>query len=1326
MRVSPVVRVSAVLGLWAGVGVAVLVGFAPAARAELPFPSCAATGCTDPADYRSYLFIAPGAFPNDYDPNGGEAWKYAADSGMGIETAWERTTGRPDVAGAVLDSGIRWQDDADLGRKVLLNTGELPVPDGCASHDCDANGLVSVDDFAAACAARLSGASYCNGQDLIRFYSDGVDDDGNGYVDDIAGWDFLENDNDPDDDVEYGHGTGEAGDQYAEANNGGGTPGFAPNSFYLPLRVGDSFIADDGAFLQAVVYATDHGVDFISEALGTINSSESGQAAVRYAYRRGVPIIASAADEESRHHNAPGHYDHMIWVNSVTRGDGLLIDEDANGYELLNGCTNYGGKAWVAIPSSACSSEATGRAGGLTALLFSHAKNQIERGLLAPHPQTGTPLSAEEVRQLLRASARDVDHSEAPYLEPGSNAAALVLLLSAPNLGYTFGSSQYPSQAEWDQFTGYGRPSASTLFDLVTDTTIPPEVDLSGSLRWFDIVDPVRTPTVDVRGSVRAARAGNNFDWTLEVGCGIQPLDYTAIGSGSGGGSPIADGSLADWASGATAAACGFDPSQPVEGVDDHTVTLRLRVVDTFGNLGEDRRTVAIHSDPTLRYAPIHLPGSGESTPALADVDRDGVLDIVHGGGDGSVHVFNGATGQELPGFPAHTRELPYHASPAYASGEVPIPHEAVIGAAAADDLDGDGSVEIVVSTIQGRVYAFDAHGALRAGFPVGVDPQLSLPENRNRLNDMLRGFAAAPVLADLDGTAGGDPALEIIASGLDGNLYAWRADGSPVSGFPVRLADRTKVTIDAATGKATPLPGVDAQDRAAKSLSSPAVGDLDGDGRPEIVVSTNEEYGDEPNGFAIESSVFNALAALLGNFDVDDFSLDTQGRVYAVKADGNDAPGGPFVTGWPVKVPLLTPGVLPTVGTGTPGSPAITDLTGDGAVRIAIFGAIGPVLLLDPDGTPALGNAANGRPRVLAIDFPRPGFPIVPATAGSPDAPFFGALGSGAFGDITGDGVPEYVAPTGGLRKLLDIVASAQQGQLSDDESFVEDGVFAHHQLTAWNATTGAVLPAFPRVMDDMQFIGSPAIADVDGDGVADVVNGSGAYLVRAYTASGVTPAGWPKFTHGWHISSPAPGDVDGDGRIEIVAITREGNLFVWDTPANATESALPWAGFGRDRRNTKNGMSGVSNVAQAVDPLAALGWELEGIQGAVTALIPTLAPADAFYLEGCCRDLLIDQALAKIAESSDFKTAQRLPGIEWSLRMPAHPIPAMLPIYQRFSNAVRATAVREIAAANCAAGDFACQQKRTIASNFLARGDAAAGPQAKVFYWSRAIAIW
>jgi hypothetical protein len=116
---------------------------------------------------------------------------------------------------------------------------------------------------------------------------------------------------------------------------------------------------------------------------------------------------------------------------------------------------------------------------------------------------------------------------------------------------------------------------------------------------------------------------------------------------------------------------------------------------------------------------------------------------------------------------------------------------------------------------------------------------------------------------------------------------------------------------------------------------------------------------------------------------------------------------------------------------------------------------------------------------------------------------------------------------------------------------------------------------------MDDLQFLGSPALADVSGDGVADVVNGSGAYLVRAYQADGTTPAGFPKFTHGWVLASPAVGDFDGDGLNELVAATRDGELFAWRTGGVSEDAAIPWQGLARDRRHTGNLDSGVSTAS-------------------------------------------------------------------------------------------------------------------------------------------------
>lgn len=1170
---------------------------AGAGRAEVPYPACAlpacdpacAAGdaaCTGPDDYPDYLFLAPGEGPDDLrfdpaDPTRGDDWLYVGlvesgpaagvTAGMNVVGAWTLSTGRPDVVGAVLDSGIQW-GRRDLARKAALNTGELPLPAGCpASRDCDGNGVVNVDDFAgAACAGGVvsdghelaNGNGFLDGQDLIRLCSDGVDDDGNGYVDDIAGWDFQHDDNDPEDDTDYGHGTGEAGDQVHEANNGGSQAGVAPASMFLPLKVADSFVGIDTDFAQAMVYAVDWGVDYISEALGTVNQSAFGQEAVDYAYRRGVPLIASAADEQSRHHNLPAAYEHTIWVNSITTADGFFLAEKSPPeFTLQNGCTNHGGRAWVAISSNACSSEATSRAGGITSLLIAHGKNQIERGLLSPHPETGTPYSAEEVRQIFRLAAEDVDHSADPTL-PFTSAAQLLVNIALSIGPFQFAASHFPTQAGWDQFTGYGRPDALAMLSVAEDR-IPPEVDLSGSLRWFDTLDPARTPSVPVRASAAARRAPGGFDWSLEVGCGVQPTAYLPLASGRSA-TPLERALLHDWQPGDTAADCGFDPQVPIEDPDAHTVTLRLQVTDSRGNLGEDRRTVAIHGDSTLAFAPVALGASGESSPTLADVSGDGVLEMVFGTTAGEVQVRDGRTGALLPGFPALTDPLPVHPSPAYTSGEVRIPRESVLAATAVDDLDGDGAPEIVAAALEGGLYVFDAAGGRRPGFPVRTDPARSSRAVIDRYNDADPGIVAAPTLVDLD-APGGDGSLEIVVAGMDGHVYAWRHDGSPVSGFPVKIADPAQVAVDPATGKLTPIvppPAGDVRSRLAKIIGSPAVGDVDGDGRAEILVATNEEYRGAA-GFDAPSNAFGVLA----NNVSGELDLDVAGRIHALNHDGTpvtSAHGEP--ASWPAQVPMLIAGLLPTVGTGVPGSPALADVDGpgEGGLAVAIFASVGPAVLLDGTGASLLPEF-RGKLQPLAIDFPGGGFPLVPPTAGSADGPFLPGLGSGAFGDLDADGLPEYVAPTAGLRVLLDALVPGQQE-------------FSDHQITAWNPRDGSVLPAFPRVMDDLQFLSSPTVADVSGDGRPEVVNGSGAYLVRAYDADGATPEGFPKFTHGWVLASPAVGDVDGDGRSELVAVTREGNLYVWNTFGIASEAAIPWQGFARDRRNSGNLESGVS----------------------------------------------------------------------------------------------------------------------------------------------------
>jgi len=1129
--------------------------------AEVPYPKC--SQCPDPYNYGSYLFLPPNVLPNDYTAQNENAWKFEPGTGLNIKGAWQTTTGRPDVVLAILDSGIIWEH-RETANKVALNTGELPFPTGCIRYDCNQDGVVNVQDYASV--ADKNGNGLIDAQDLIRTFSDGVDNDANGYVDDIAGWDFFENDNDPEDDVRFGHGTGQASDAAAEANNGDGFPGVAPNLMFIPLRVGDSFVAIDTDFAQALVYAVDRKVSLVSEALGTLTASETSQAAINYAYLNGIPLVASAADEESFHHNFPAAYEHSIWVNSIRNGDGNFVTEQ-NDYTILNGCTNYGGNAWVTISSISCSSEATGRAAGLVGLLVAHGKNLVDKGKLSPYPGLQTPFSAEEVRQILRWAAQDIDQSANLSLS-----MSFVLRFFLNSLGFpaqpVFGSSQFPTQAGWDQYTGYGRPDAAKLVSIAAET-IPPEADLSGGFKWFATLDPGRLNSVPVIGSVAAVRAPGTFNYKVEVGCGVQPTSFTTIGSGASS-QPLREAELAQWDLSKTVAACSLKPGDPVQDPDADTVTLRLQVTDSRGNVGEDRRTVAIHSDRNLKFSPIPLSSSAESSPVLADINRDGVLDIAYATSDGAIHATSGSNGRELQGFPAWTDALPVHPSPAYSTGLVQLPREPVLGSVAADDLDGDGTVEVVAASTEGKVYVFDDHARLRPGFPVSTDPALSQESNRDPYNDVDPGIIGAPTLADLDGP-GSDPGLEIIVGALDRHVYAWRASGDPVSGFPVLLADPSKVTVGAG-GRVSPKDPAQALPMPAKIVGSPAVGDQDGEGFNEIVAATNEQYSGESTRFALDSRIAQIVDI------VSQVKVDVMGRVYAIQHDGNRHSGGPFRPGWPAPVPILVPGFLPTLGTGTPGSPAIADLDGSGKLSVAIFSAAGPVALWDADAKPVLGTQ-SGAIKALVMDFPGGN---VPDTAGSPDAPFVPVVGSGALGDITGDNLPEFVAPTAGIRAVFDMLSPGQQE-------------FSDHQITAWNPRTGELLPAFPRIMDDLMFLTSPALADVDGDGKAEILQGSGGYLLRAYSSDGKEPSGWPKFTHGWILATPVAGDVDGDGLTEVVATTREGQLYVWDTPAEARAAAIPWQGFGRDRRHTQNLSSGVSPLSPARSAADHLLWSRE-----------------------------------------------------------------------------------------------------------------------------------
>jgi subtilisin family serine protease len=156
------------------------------------------------------------------DPRFAEMWSLAAAGDRDIDApqAWDVTTGSADVLVAVVDSGVD-VTHPDLAGNIWTNPGEI-------------------------------GAN-------------GIDDDGNGFIDDVHGWDFVDEDNDPEDNI--GHGTHVAGTIGAEGNNGQGMTGVAWDVSLLPIRAGDvDLTAAD--VLESFDYACDMGADVVNGSFG--------------------------------------------------------------------------------------------------------------------------------------------------------------------------------------------------------------------------------------------------------------------------------------------------------------------------------------------------------------------------------------------------------------------------------------------------------------------------------------------------------------------------------------------------------------------------------------------------------------------------------------------------------------------------------------------------------------------------------------------------------------------------------------------------------------------------------------------------------------------------------------------------------------------------------------------------------------------------------------------------------------------------------------------------------------------------------------------------
>jgi MYXO-CTERM domain-containing protein len=393
-----------------------------------------------------------------------------------------------------------------------------------------------------------------------------------------------------------------------------------------------------------------------------------------------------------------------------------------------------------------------------------------------------------------------------------------------------------------------------------------------------------------------------------------------------------------------------------------------------------------------------------------------------------------------------------------------------------------------------GKVFAYGADATVRPGFPVEMDFSHITAAPLDHMNDLDFGVFGSVAAGDLDG----DGDLEILVPGMDQYVYAWHHDGSAVAGWPV---------LCQFVGSSAGLQG----DRI---VSTPAIGDLDGDGFAEVVVGSNE-------------------------------SINTSySPLYAIHHDGNNHAGGPYLDGFPVTMPGFYSETLPFVGEGSPVSPALSDLDGDGDLEIMSSGMTDWGSIYDHHGEQI---------QILGHFDDQFG-----AWSNARDDTTVCFVHSPSFADLDGDGIDEVVNGGIGIGYITSMAKDYEQVQFD-------------HFVNAWDVSDGLMKRGFPQQVEGLQFFMNPAVADLDHDGLPEVIEGTGEFLLHAFNVDGEAPEGWPKFTGQWLMGSPAVGDLDGDGYLEVVTTTRSGKIYAWHTGGHA-DTDVQWQSFHHDPLNSGN----------------------------------------------------------------------------------------------------------------------------------------------------------
>ena len=486
-------------------------------------------------------------------------------------------------------------------------------------------------------------------QNSTEIAGNGIDDDGNGYVDDIKGYDFANSDADPMDD--NGHGTHVAGIIAASGNNSKGVIGVAYKAKVMAIKgldyEGSGYITN---LASALVYAADRGADVINNSWGGEGSSLTIEKAVNDAYSKGCVIVAAAGNESANAANyIPASLNNVITVASSTYNDGA------------SDFSNYGTKIDVAAPGGD-NTDDTDSKNTYNNILSLRALNTDMNGegicivnanyyrargtsMAAPHVSglaalilsQHSDLSNEKVRAIIRSSADDIGGSG------------------------------------FDLATGHGRINAYKA--LQTDSACIARINSPQTNNMS------KSGTIEIKGSAY----GDDFK-SYELYYSKDSIYDGWKNIGSTYYSQTEDSKLGSW---------------------DVSLTgqyyLKLKTTDTEGTVFEDIAGPVFIDSKLYGNWPQYTGETQTYSPAytVADLDNEGSKEIIIGGGDGKLYIFN-KDGSYFNGWPINIGS-------------------SIISDIVCADIDNDGDLEIFFGCADQYIYGYNHNGSPINGWPYYV-----------------------------------------------------------------------------------------------------------------------------------------------------------------------------------------------------------------------------------------------------------------------------------------------------------------------------------------------------------------------------------------------------------------------------------------------------------------------------------------------------------------------------------------------------------------------------------------------------------------------------